>query len=178
MALTRPLPPLWQTLLPGLNGPMRPILNTPCLQRLSQPFGAINTPFGALAIPSLSLPSIPSLSDIWDGILNAVPKKKTSYRKKRQRFMAGKGLKDITSLNTCSGCGRVKRLHILCPYCVDAIKTTIFGQLNWAIRRPTDKQAKVMKREKREEAQRMRTLEPDQRKAKEEAIMKHTGWKR
>lgn len=195
MALTRPLPPLWQTLLPGLNGPMRPILNTPFLQRLSQPFGATNTPFGALAIPSLSLPSIPSLSDIWDGILNAVPKKKTSYRKKRQRFMAGKGLKDITSLNTCSGCGRVKRLHILCPYCVDgktanphwkgypltstpAIKTTIFGQLNWAIRRPTDKQAKVMKREKREEAQRIRTLEPDQRKAKEEAIMKHTGWKR
>jgi len=59
-----------------------------------------------------------------------------------------------------------------------AIKTNIFGQLNWAIRRPTDKQAKVMKREKREEAQRMRTLEPDQRKAKEEAIMKHTGWKK
>jgi large subunit ribosomal protein L32 len=119
MALARPLPPLWQTLLPGLNGPMRPVLNTPFLQRLTQPFGALNTPFGALAIPSLSLPSIPSLSDIWDGILNAVPKKKTSYRKKRQRFMAGKGLKDITSLNRCSGCGRVKRLHILCPYCVD-----------------------------------------------------------
>ena len=121
MALARPLPPLWQTLLPGLNGPMRPVLSPNFLQRLSQPFGAISTPFGALAIPSLSLPSIPSLADIWDGILNAVPKKKTSYRKKRQRFMAGKGLKDITSLNTCSGCGRVKRLHILCPYCVDGV---------------------------------------------------------
>jgi large subunit ribosomal protein L32 len=119
MALARPLPPLWQTLLPGLNGPMRPVLHMPFLQRLTKPFGALSTPFGALAIPSLSLPSIPSLAEIWDGILNAVPKKKTSYRKKRQRFMAGKGLKDITSLNTCSGCGRVKRLHILCPYCVD-----------------------------------------------------------
>ena len=119
MALARPLPPLWQTLLPGLNGPMRPILNMPFLQRLSQPFGAFNTPFGALALPSLSLPSIPSLAEIWDGILNAVPKKKTSYRKKCQRFMVGKGLKDITALNKCSACGRVKRLHILCPYCVD-----------------------------------------------------------
>ena len=115
MALARPLPPLWQTLLPGLNGPMRPV-SSPFLQRLARPF---NTPFGALALPSLSLPSLPSLAEIWDGILNAVPKKKTSYRKKRHRFMAGKGLKDITSLNTCSGCGRVKRMHILCPYCVD-----------------------------------------------------------
>jgi large subunit ribosomal protein L32 len=119
MALARPLPPLWQTLFPSLNGPMRPVLNTPFLQRLSQPFGAFTTPFGALAIPSLSLPKIPSLADIWDGILNAVPKKKTSYRKKRQRLMAGKGLEDITALNRCSACGRVKRLHILCPYCVD-----------------------------------------------------------
>ncbi|KAF1839172.1 hypothetical protein BDW02DRAFT_564156 [Decorospora gaudefroyi] len=119
MALARPLPPLWQTLLPGLSGPMRPVLSLPFLQRLSQPLGAFTTPFGALAIPSLSLPKIPSLADIWDGLLNAVPKKKTSHRKKRQRFMAGKGLKDITALNRCSACGRVKRLHILCPYCVD-----------------------------------------------------------
>ncbi|KAF1942374.1 hypothetical protein EJ02DRAFT_502914 [Clathrospora elynae] len=176
MALARPLPPLWQTLFPGLNGPMRPALKLPFLQRLSQPF-AFNTPFGALVIPSLSLPAIPSLADIWDGILNAVPKKKTSYRKKRQRFMAGKGLKDVTSLNRCSACGRVKRLHILCPYCVDAIKTNIFGQINWAIRRPTEKQAKQMVRERREEARRKRTMEPDPRKEKEEQIMKHTGWK-
>lgn len=106
MALARPLPPLWQALLPALNpAPVRPLWASPLLQRL--------------ALPALSLPAIPSLADIWDGILNAVPKKKTSYRKKRQRFMAGKGLKDITSLNRCSACGRVKRLHILCPYCVD-----------------------------------------------------------
>lgn len=107
MALAaRPLPPLWHALLPALNpAPVRPLWNAPLLQRL--------------ALPSLSLPALPSLADIWDGILNAVPKKKTSYRKKRQRFMAGKGLKDITSLNRCSACGRVKRLHILCPYCVD-----------------------------------------------------------
>jgi large subunit ribosomal protein L32 len=116
MALARPLPPIWQTLLPTLNGPVRPVLNLPLLQRLSQPF---RIPFAAFAIPAIQFPSFPSLGDIWEGILKAVPKKKTSYRKKRQRFMAGKGLKDITALNTCSGCGRVKRMHLLCPYCVD-----------------------------------------------------------
>ena len=118
MALARPLPPLWQTLMPALNGPARPVLNLPLLQRLTQPFRNIPTPFAALAIP-LSLPSIPSLADIWDGVLKAVPKKKTSYMKKRTRFMAGKGLKDLTNLNKCSACGRVKRAHFLCPYCVD-----------------------------------------------------------
>ena len=58
------------------------------------------------------------LSGIWDSILRAVPKKKTSHRKKRQRFLAGKALKDVTNLNTCSACGQVKRAHLLCPYCV------------------------------------------------------------
>jgi ribosomal protein L32 len=121
MALARPLPPLWQTLFPALNGPVRPVLQLPFLQRLSQPFLTLPAPFAAFAIPSLSLPSFPSLADIWDGLLKAVPKKKTSYRKKRQRFMAGKGLKDITSLNKCSACGRAKRAHVLCPYCVDGM---------------------------------------------------------
>ncbi|KAL6707891.1 hypothetical protein ACN47E_003565 [Coniothyrium glycines] len=175
MALARPLPPLWQTLLPGLTGPVRPLPAIPSLQRLSRPFA---TPFGALAIPSLSLPALPSLADIWNGILNAVPKKKTSYRKKRQRFMAGKGLKDITSLNKCSGCGRVKRMHVLCPYCVDAIKSTIFGQLNWSIRRPTEKQAKQLKREKILESRRTRIVVADPRKEAEDQVLKHTGWKK
>ncbi|CBX91986.1 hypothetical protein IAQ61_000189 [Plenodomus lingam] len=180
MALARPLPPLWQTLFPALNAPVRPALQLqlPFLQRLTQPLGALSTPFGALAMPSLSLPAIPSLADVWDGILNAVPKKKTSYRKKRQRFLAGKGLKDVTALNRCSGCGRVKRMHILCPYCVDAIKTSIFGQLQWSFRRPTEKQAKQMRREKLIEKRRYRGLDPDPRKEKEEQIVKHTGWKR
>jgi ribosomal protein L32 len=120
MALARPLPPLWQTLLPSRNGPVRPVLHFPLLQRLSQPFRSLPTPFAALAIPSLSLPSFPSLADIWEGVLKAVPKKKTSHRKKRQRFMAGKGLQDLTNLNRCSACGRVKRAHLLCPYCVNS----------------------------------------------------------
>jgi large subunit ribosomal protein L32 len=82
-----------------------------------------------LALPllpslSLSLPAaiqlkIPTLlGDLWESLLRAVPKKKTSYMKKRSRFMAGKALKDVTALNRCSACGHVKRAHILCPYCV------------------------------------------------------------
>lgn len=125
MALARPLPPIWQTLLPALNGPVRPVLNLPFLQRIAHPFRTLPTPFAAFAIPSIQLPSFPSLGDIWEGILKAVPKKKTSYRKKRQRFMAGKGLKDITALNRCSACGRVKRAHILCPYCVDGTNSHV-----------------------------------------------------
>ena len=121
MALARPLSPLWQMLLPATNGPVRPIVHLPLLLRLAQPFRVFPTPFAALAAPTFSLPSLPSWADIWEDILKAVPKKKTSYRKKRQRFMAGKGLKDITSLNKCSACGRVKRAHFLCPYCVDGM---------------------------------------------------------
>ena len=73
----------------------------------------------ALALPSSFFqPKLPSLlSEICESILRAVPKKKTSHRKKRQRFMAGKALRDVTELNKCSACGNVKRAHLLCPYC-------------------------------------------------------------
>ncbi|KAL8751825.1 MAG: hypothetical protein Q9199_006162 [Rusavskia elegans] len=78
--------------------------------------------FGILPSISLRLGVLPSfLSDLWDSLLRAVPKKKTSHRKKRQRFLAGKALKDVTSLNKCSACGNVKRAHLLCPYCVQEI---------------------------------------------------------
>lgn len=46
----------------------------------------------------------------------------TVQRKKRHRQMAGKALKDITALNRCSACGRLKRAHVLCPHCVLSIK--------------------------------------------------------
>ena len=36
--------------------------------------------------------------------------------------MAGKGLKDVTALNKCSACGKPKRAHVLCPYCVQSIR--------------------------------------------------------
>lgn len=83
-----------------------------------------SSPF-SLALPAAVQLNIPSLlSGIWESILRAVPKKKTSHMKKRSRFMAGKALKDVTSLNKCSACGNVKRAHLLCPYCVK-------GKLQW-----------------------------------------------
>lgn len=73
----------------------------------------------SLSIPAAIQLKIPTLlGDLWESVLRAVPKKKTSYMKKRSRFMAGKALKDVTALNRCSACGHVKRAHVLCPYCV------------------------------------------------------------
>lgn len=73
----------------------------------------------ATSLPNSINSSLSSLwAQLWGSVLRAVPKKKTSHRKKRQRFMAGKALKDVTNLNTCSACGNVKRAHLLCPYCV------------------------------------------------------------
>ncbi|RAH66199.1 mitochondrial 54S ribosomal protein bL32m [Aspergillus aculeatinus CBS 121060] len=69
---------------------------------------------------TLNIPGL--LSDIWESVLRAVPKKKTSHMKKRHRQMAGKALKDVKSLSTCSGCGQIKRSHVLCPNCVASIK--------------------------------------------------------
>ena len=83
-----------------------------------------------LGFPTATTYAITSsfLSGLWDSILRAVPKKKTSHRKKRQRFLAGKALKDVTNLNTCSACGEVKRAHLLCPYCVDSRSRVFFAQ--------------------------------------------------
>ena len=85
------------------------------LQQLTRPI--LFTPIAVPAVIRIGVPSI--LVEIWESILRAVPKKKTSHRKKRQRFLAGKGLKDVTALNKCSACGNVKRAHLLCPFCVN-----------------------------------------------------------
>lgn len=83
-----------------LLAPLAPLATAP---RLSIPI--------AITIP-------PILADLWESVLRAVPKKKTSHMKKRHRQMAGKALKDVQSLNKCPGCGQVKRAHLLCPHCV------------------------------------------------------------
>ncbi|KAJ5714284.1 54S ribosomal protein L32 [Penicillium malachiteum] len=79
-------------------------------------FGLLAT---AISLPSISVTIPPFLSDLWDSVLRAVPKKKTSHMKKRHRQMAGKALKDVENLNKCPGCGQVKRAHLLCPHCVN-----------------------------------------------------------
>ena len=94
--------PLRARAVPGLALFLRPIL------QLSIPLPAI---------ARLDLPS--KLFGLWESVLRAVPKQKTSHQKTRQRFMAGKALKDVTALNKCSACGNVKRAHLLCPFCVN-----------------------------------------------------------
>lgn len=61
---------------------------------------------------------VPSLRALWDSVLRAVPKKKTSHSKKRSRFLAGKALNDVKALGKCPACGSIKRSHVLCSYCV------------------------------------------------------------
>ncbi len=77
------------------------------------------TPFASSLATIFGVPSI--LAGLWESVLRAVPKKKTSHRKKRQRFLAGKALQDVTALNKCSACGNVKRAHLLCPFCVSGL---------------------------------------------------------
>lgn len=74
-----------------------------------------------LSIPTISLNIPDILSDIWEGVLRAVPKKKTSHMKRRHRQLAGKALKDVKNLNSCPACGEPKRAHHLCPSCVEGI---------------------------------------------------------
>ncbi|KAF1991109.1 hypothetical protein K402DRAFT_400587 [Aulographum hederae CBS 113979] len=83
----------------------------------------IPIPSAALRYPTGAIISVTTLlGEIWDSVLRAVPKKKVSHMKRRHRQNANKGLKDVTELTRCPGCGRAKRAHILCPYCVIAIK--------------------------------------------------------
>ena len=78
----------------------------------------------AVAITA-AIQSIPGLlGDIWEGILKAVPKKKTSHMKKRHRQMAGKALKDVANLNKCPVCGHTKKMHTLCPQCMGSKLTS------------------------------------------------------
>ncbi|ETN41330.1 ribosomal protein L32 [Cyphellophora europaea CBS 101466] len=85
-------------------------------------FNPLRTASVNIALPAAAI-SIPSLlSDIWEGILKAVPKKKTSHMKRRHRLLAGKAMKDVKSVVRCPGCGKPKKAHTLCPYCVAEIK--------------------------------------------------------
>ncbi|CZR59691.1 related to ribosomal protein YmL32 precursor (mitochondrial) [Phialocephala subalpina] len=114
------------------------------LPRFSAPTISKASPFTTLFSRQLSHPLLPSLSigvpaaislnvpgfieGLWESILKAVPKKKTSHSKKRSRLLAGKAMKDVTALNKCSACGHIKRAHLLCPYCVAEIKEMFKGR--------------------------------------------------
>ncbi|CCH59887.1 hypothetical protein TBLA_0C00710 [Henningerozyma blattae CBS 6284] len=70
-----------------------------------------------------------SLGPAWDMFSNgstllAVPKKKVSHMKKRQKLYGpgDKQLKLNNNLNECPSCGHYKRSHTLCMYCFGEIK--------------------------------------------------------
>ena len=89
-------------------------------------------------LPAFQIKLPPIISGLWESILRAVPKKKTSHRKKRQRFLVGKALKDVTALNKCPACGNVKRAHLLCPYCVQGRRWHGFRNAVHEAKRPTE----------------------------------------
>lgn len=108
--------------LPRLISPG--LFSTARIQLAVRQFSLPLFPSLTLAVPvgvHLGLPSLPSiLEGIWESILRAVPKKKTSHMKKRHRQMAGKALKDVTNLCKCPACGELKRMHRLCPTCAES----------------------------------------------------------
>jgi ribosomal protein L32 len=85
----------------------------------------------AIAIPgvSLNLPNL--LDDIWESVLRAVPKNKTSHSRKRHRQMAGKALEDVNHLCKCPGCGAVKRTHRLCQQCLEGMLHSFSHFVTW-----------------------------------------------
>lgn len=70
------------------------------------------------------LPLPEAVESLWNGILNAAPKKKVSHQKKRQRQYAPghKHLQNLNNLNRCPSCGHYKRAHTLCMNCVGEIR--------------------------------------------------------
>ena len=100
----------------------RSIRATAIQRYLHQKSCASIRPVAALLFtPTLSQPifTIPSpsslLGTLWESILRAVPKKKTSHSKKRMRA-SNKGLEDRKTVG-CPGCGRQKLPHHLCAHC-------------------------------------------------------------
>jgi len=76
--------------------------------------------------PFNQLSSLFGLRELLESILWAVPKKKTSHSKKGMR-LSNKGLKNITSIETCPACERPKRMHHLCLYCYRQLKYQFKG---------------------------------------------------
>ncbi|KAK9478063.1 hypothetical protein V1514DRAFT_332129 [Lipomyces japonicus] len=99
------------------------------------PRSTVRIPLPALPNFSLELPfpsqpitpritiRLPSPSEIWRGIVLAVPKKKVSLRRRRIRQNSpSRQIKPVENLQECPGCGRVKRSHTVCSPCHDEIK--------------------------------------------------------
>ncbi|KAM0249102.1 hypothetical protein ACHAP5_003042 [Fusarium lateritium] len=115
--------------LPRLSSPT--LISAVSFRQFTQKF----LPTLSIAIPGVSL-NLPTIDDIWESVLRAVPKNKVSHSKKRSRQMAGKALKDVNSLCKCPGCGQPKRTHRLCQTCLEEMKQI------WRQDYPTDRPSK------------------------------------
>lgn len=113
---------LQRLLLPALQQQPFPTLARPLSSQI------LANGFLRFGIPTLSIPSLSGLAGVleglWDSVLRAVPKKKTTHSKSRSRRLAGKALKDLINIGRCSACGRPKLSHTLCPHCVQSKCTT------------------------------------------------------
>ncbi|KAF4978830.1 hypothetical protein FZEAL_4853 [Fusarium zealandicum] len=117
------------SLFPRLSAPT--LLSTISFRRFTQKL----FPSLSIAIPGVSL-NLPTIDDIWESVLRAVPKNKVSHSRKRHRQMAGKALNDVNNLCKCPGCGEPKRTHRLCQTCLEEMKTI------WRQEYPNDKPSK------------------------------------
>src|SRR5438552_1561612 len=95
----------------AINGPLAPCLSI-----------ASHFPSLRFTLPPIITSIVPIATGLWDSILRAVPKKKTSHSKKRKRQLVGKALEDKTNLTRCEACGDSKLLHTLCASCVKSIQ--------------------------------------------------------
>ncbi|CAN6651657.1 large ribosomal subunit protein bL32m [Trichomonascus vanleenenianus] len=89
----------------------------------SQGTGALSGLIPRVGLPSISITlRLPALFQD-SGIVLAVPKKKTSHQKKRQRQLSPRNkINPLNNLNRCPACGNFKRAHTLCMHCVNEIK--------------------------------------------------------
>lgn len=58
-------------------------------------------------------------------ILKAAPKKKPSYKRRREKRLSpgDKQIQPLENLGRCAACGRVKRSHFMCMHCFGEIRT-------------------------------------------------------
>ena len=115
------------SLLPRLTSPA--VLPIPrWASQYTRQFSERYLPILGLGLGGISL-RLPTLDDIWESVLRAVPKNKVSHSRKRHRQMAGKALKDVNSLCKCPGCGETKRTHRLCQNCLEGKRAIYKRQL-------------------------------------------------
>ncbi|KAF5658902.1 meiotic recombination rec14 [Fusarium heterosporum] len=105
--------------LPRLASPT--LISAVSFRQFTQKF----LPTLSIAIPGVSL-NLPTIDDIWESVLRAVPKNKVSHSKKRSRQMAGKALKDY-QMGMLSKAGAMSKQYLTAHTVDNAHITDIFS---------------------------------------------------